>query len=71
MIWSSVYPEPVDEVIAGEQVVDQELEGMASGGLVEWKNIKRPLIHFLENNQEDSGQWSWDIITLIIIIISN
>lgn len=66
MIWSSVYPEPADEVIAGEQVIDQELEGMASGGLVERKNIERPLIHFLKNKQEYSGQQYRDVITLII-----
>lgn len=46
-----LYPEPVDEVIAGQQVVDQELEGVVSRGLVEGENIKRPLIHFLEDNQ--------------------
>lgn len=69
MIWNSVYPEPVDEVIAGEQVIDQELEGMASGGLVERKNIKWPLIHFLKNKQEESRQWSRDIITLTVITI--
>lgn len=50
-IRSCVYPEPVDEVIAGHQLVDQELEGVVWGGLVEGKHIKRPVIHFLENNQ--------------------
>lgn len=43
------YPESVDEVIAGEQVVDQELECMFCCGLMESKNIKGPLIHLLEN----------------------
>lgn len=49
LVSSCVYPEPGDEVIAGQQVVDQELEGVVSGGLVEGKDIKRPLIHLLEN----------------------
>lgn len=47
-----VYPEPVDEVIAGQQVVDQELEGVFSSGLMEGKNIKGPLIHLLEKGSE-------------------
>lgn len=46
---NSVYPEPVDEVIAGQKVVDDELEGVFSCGVVEGKNIKGPLIHLLEN----------------------
>lgn len=50
--WKCVYPEPVDEVIAGEQVVDQELEGMFWGGLMEGEDIKGPLIHLLENRTE-------------------
>ena len=49
-ILNFVYPEPVDEVIAGQQVVDQKFESVVSGGLVEGKNIKRPLIHLLENS---------------------
>ena len=55
MIWRCVYPKPVDEVIAGKKVIDQELEGVVSCGLVEGKNIKWPLIHFLENKQENLG----------------
>lgn len=43
-----MYPEPVDEVIASEQVVDQELERMVPSGLLKVENIKRPLIHLLE-----------------------
>lgn len=50
--WKCVYPEPVDEVIAGEQVVDQELEGVFWGGLMEGEDIKGPLIHLLENRTE-------------------
>lgn len=52
MIWSCVYPEPVDEVIACKQVVDEEFEGMLSCGLVEEENVEGPLIHFLEYNQK-------------------
>lgn len=48
---SCVYPEPVDEVIASEQVIDQELERMVSSGLVECEDVERPLIHFLEQNK--------------------
>lgn len=57
MIRSCVYPEPVDEVIAGQQVVHEELEGVVSGGLVKRENIKRPLVHFLENNRQHWIKW--------------
>lgn len=53
MTESCVYPEPVDEVIASEEVVDQELEGVVSSGLVEGEDVKRPLIHFLEEDRAE------------------
>lgn len=53
MIWSCVYPEPVDEVIACKQVVDEEFEGVLSRGLVEEENIEGPLIHFLQKQPEE------------------
>lgn len=56
---SCVYPEPVDEVIASEQVVDQELERVVPSGLVECENIKRPLIHFLEQRTEWNRREEW------------
>lgn len=46
-----MYPEPVDEVIAGQQVIHQEFEGVFSSGLVEGKNVKGPLIHLLEKTE--------------------
>lgn len=49
-----MYPEPVDEVIAGQKVVDQELEGVVPGALVEGKHIKRPVIHFLQEKTTSS-----------------
>lgn len=46
-IRSRMYPEPVDEVVAGQQVIDQELQGVVSSGLVEGEHVKGPLIHLL------------------------
>lgn len=57
-----MYPEPVDEVIASEQVIDQELERMVSSGLVECENIKRPLIHFLEQDKAKQNSLHTEII---------
>lgn len=41
------YLEPADEVVSREQLVEYELKGVVSAGLVESKHIKGPLVNVL------------------------